>query len=264
MTLYFKIFLYICVAITKHKTIDYRLKNTSYGSERETLRSVSVLLPNSNPTAGLNIMGKYIDLTGKKFNYLFVIKRSYLKKTGAVVWECLCDCGKTTYQDTYRLKRGIVKSCGCYNKSSESKVNKKHGLYRHKLYGTYYHMRQRCYNFNDKRYKSYGGRGIAICDQWLSDFVSFYNWAIHNGYRDNLSIDRIDNDGDYAPENCRFVSLKKNNRNTSRIVLSKEKADQIRALYGAKKYNQPQLAKLFNTHNSTISLIINNKLWCDE
>lgn len=98
-------------------------------------------------------------------------------------------------------------------------MNKIHGLHNHPLRFCWSAMKQRCYNQKNKQYKDYGGRGISICDIWINDFISFYKWAIKNGWEKGLTIDRIDNDGNYEPNNCRFITREYQNRNTSRVKL---------------------------------------------
>lgn len=103
--------------------------------------------------------------------------------------------------------------------------NFKHGKTRTRLYDTWHHMKQRCYNSNDKNYKYYGGRGIAVCDEWKDDFISFHNWATNNGYKEGLTIDRIDVNGNYEPNNCRWFNRKqqaRNRRNTRMITCKGE------------------------------------------
>lgn len=95
-------------------------------------------------------------------------------------------------------------------------MNKKHGQYKAKIYHIYYNMKARCYNKNTPKYKDWGARGIVICDEWKHDFEAFYNWAMDNGYRDDLSLDRIDVNGNYEPDNCRWVTMKQQARNTRR------------------------------------------------
>ena len=92
----------------------------------------------------------------------------------------------------------------------------KHGLSRHRLYGVWRGMKLRCYNEKHEGYKNYGGRGIQVCDEWKSDFASFYEFCISKGWQKGLEIDRINNDGDYKPDNCRFVTPKENNQNKGR------------------------------------------------
>lgn len=154
-----------------------------------------------------------IDLTGKRFGKLTVVKRA--SKIGEPVrWECLCDCGNTTFVQTHNLKRGRTKSCGC------AKYVKKHGLVKTRIYRIWGRMKARCYNPNEKSFKNYGGRGITICDEWLNDFSSFYNWSMQNGYSDSLEIDRINNDLGYSPSNCRWITHQEQqyNKRTNRLV----------------------------------------------
>ncbi len=162
-------------------------------------------------------MPKFIDLTNMRFDRLLVVKKSS-NKNKKVMWECLCDCGNLKIISGHNLRLGITKSCGCLQKETVGEqsriINKKHGFSRTKLYGIWKGMRQRCYNKRSIKYKDYGGRGISICDEWMKDFINFREWAIKNGYKENLSIDRKDVNGNYEPSNCRWATAKQQVRNT--------------------------------------------------
>lgn len=150
------------------------------------------------------------DLTGMKFGRLTVIRHE-----GYGVWTCKCECGGESHTRTNALTAGITHSCGCLHKEIIRRNSRTHGKCKTRLYKIYQNMKSRCYNQNATKYNIYGGKGIRICNEWLNDFMCFYDWATLNGYSDNLSIDRIDSDGNYEPSNCRWVTLKVQNNNTS-------------------------------------------------
>ena len=156
------------------------------------------------------------DITGQKFGKLTVIKRLGLNSSGHSIYLCQCECGNFTKVSRPNLKSGSVKSCGCLLKHSE----KRHGLSKTPLYNSWRDMKIRCYNENSPSYVNYGGRGIKVCEEWLNDFMTFYKWAMANGYKKGLSIDRIDVNGNYEPNNCRWVSMKvqQNNRRNNHYI----------------------------------------------
>ena len=162
-------------------------------------------------------MGKVKDLTNRRFERLKVIRRVENKNYRAM-WLCECDCGNKKTISTYQLLSGQTKSCGCLGKENRAKSRTKHHKTNTKLYYVWKGMKQRCYNPNNKYYYNYGGRGITICDKWKNDFEEFYEWAIKNGYVENAlhkscTIDRINNTGNYEPNNCRWVDMKTQSNN---------------------------------------------------
>ena len=158
-------------------------------------------------------MNKIEDLTGCIFGRLTVIKYLGKNKNNKTKWLCLCECGNEKEILACHLKSGAIQSCGCYGKEQRIKSITKHNLRYTKIYNTWLNIKNRCYNKRNVQYNDYGGRGIKVCDEWLNDFMSFYNWSMGNGYKEDLTIDRINNDGDYEPSNCRWVTVKIQNRN---------------------------------------------------
>ena len=158
------------------------------------------------------------NLLGKKFNRLTVIARAENNKQGKARWLCKCDCGNIKIILGDSLKSGKTISCGCAH-SEISKIMQKQNCVKHNmsftpLYKIWHSMKQRCYYKQNISYKYYGARGITVCNEWKDDFMSFYNWAINNGYKKGLSIDRINVEGNYEPTNCRWATAKEqaNNR----------------------------------------------------
>lgn len=170
-------------------------------------------------------MANFKDLTGMKYGKLTVIGVSRKVPSGKrerYYWNCKCDCGNTKEVRTDCLTSGYVQSCGCIKKEQD-KINLTK-FHRHKLSNTnlwyvYYGIMHRCYNAEDTHYENYGGRGIILCEEWKQSFDNFAQWALGSGYKQGLQIDRIDNDGNYEPSNCRWIDAKSNCRNRGSNVL---------------------------------------------
>lgn len=157
------------------------------------------------------------NIINKKFGRLTVVSLAYkvqrYKTNGQrggyrEFYNCLCDCGNTCVVEKWQLIKGCTKSCGCYKREFAQSSFSTHNLTNHRLYNTWCHMKGRCYNSDNKAYSNYGGRGITVCDEWKNDFQAFYNWAMANGYKEDLTLDRIDVNGNYEPDNCRFTTMK--------------------------------------------------------
>lgn len=156
-------------------------------------------------------------------------------------------------------RRYICKRCACQaTKASHQRLNiKTCGLY-----GVLHSMKQRCYSRSHKSYPRYGGRGIRICDDWLTNPENFYHWALSNGYAKGLQIDRVDNDGDYSSVNCRLVSARENMRNSSATRLTKAEVLEIRALL-QESVREAVIAAQFGLTQSAISRIKTRRSWSD-
>lgn len=165
-------------------------------------------------------MGKYIDLKGKKFGRLTAEKRNGSDKYNNCLWQCKCDCGNTIIVRGNSLRCGNTTSCGCHRLEQLKKKVVKHGKAETRIYHEWNKIKQRCFNKNDKAFKNYGGRGITVTEEWQKDFNAFYSWAMANGYADNLTIDRINVNGNYEPNNCRWVTFveQQNNRRNNHFV----------------------------------------------
>lgn len=184
---------------------------------------------------------KIYDLTGQRFGNLTVIKRSERKTPhGDVLWDCICDCGNAKVAASYDLRYGKTSHCGCLTAAHISEKTKRNGHEPKVFYKMWQNMKTRCYNPNYKLYHRYCGRGITVCDEWLHDFSAFRTWCFAHNYSDGLTIDRIDNDKGYSPENCRFatVSEQANNRSTNRILTVH--GEQLTIAQASKKYGVNQ------------------------
>lgn len=171
-----------------------------------------------------------IDMTGQRIGRLVVLERDLSRGKRPTMWKCKCDCGNIISAQGSGLRNGHTKSCGCYGREKLLQNNTKHNLSNHRLYRIWAQMKDRCYNPKSHNYKHYGGRGIAVCDEWKNSFESFYSWSISSGYKDDAprglyTLDRIDVNGNYCPENCRYTDTKEqslNKRTTHYLTLNGE------------------------------------------
>lgn len=155
---------------------------------------------------------KIVVKEGDQYGRLTVIRED--EKRGQYrYFLCRCDCGKVTSVRLSSLRNATIVSCGCYGVEALRRANTKHGMSNSLIYRVHHSMKNRCLNKNDRNYKNYGGRGIKICDEWLN-FESFYEWSQKSGYKKGLTIERINVNQDYCPENCEWIPLSKQNRNT--------------------------------------------------
>lgn len=153
-------------------------------------------------------MGALIRLENKRYGRLTVISKADTSNNH-IYWNCKCDCGNICTVRGDHLRNLKIRSCGCLeSENRENGAHKTHGKSHTRLYKIFNGMKKRCYNPECLAYKNYGGRGISICEEWLSNFNTFYFWAMSNGYSDKLSIDRIDVNGNYEPHNCRWATAK--------------------------------------------------------
>ena len=201
-------------------------------------------------------MPKKVNLIGKKFGRLLVIKMSEKKgRRNRTYWTCLCDCGNVTDVSHDRLQNGYTKSCGCYKLEVATEKIKlynskhlphpllKHGFAGTRLYYIYEHMIKRCCKPVTTNYKNYGGRGINVCDEWMKSPSSFFKWALENGYQEDLTLDRINVDGDYCPSNCRWATLKQQENN---------KRNNVRTEINGETLTLAEIADKYGFHSGTI------------
>lgn len=188
--------------------------------------------------------GKVIDLTGRRFGHLTVIEQADRDKWDCITWRCVCDCGKECVVRGYSLKSGNTKTCGCRNYRKPVDLSKRDRINK-RIQRIWAGMHTRCYNENVDYYKHYGGRGIKMCDEWIGEngCRHFYEWAKKNGYKDGLTIDRIDNDGNYEPSNCRWITKTEQMSNMQKS---------IRVSYKGKEVSPVELSGLTGININTV------------
>jgi hypothetical protein len=162
-----------------------------------------------------------VDITGKIFNRLKVIDYSHTDKRSKSYWKCVCECGNEVIVRSDSLTSGNTKACGCLSKELKSKMAKtyltKHGETKTRLYKIWSGMRDRCSSFGTEKGKHYADKGITICKEW-DEFIPFKEWSLSNGYESNLTIDRINVNGNYEPSNCRWLTIQEQERNRGNSI----------------------------------------------
>jgi len=172
-----------------------------------------------------------------------------------------CSCGNIKEYRLSYIKNGHTKSCGCYSRKITKEIMTKHGLSDTRIYSIWKGMKNRCNNKNSSIYKYYGGKGIKICKEWKNDFMDFYNWAINNKYKENLTIDRINSENNYEPKNCQWITIGENvaksnkNRNPKFIYYITNPNDITEI-----KYNRRKIRDEFKISDTTITQLLNKEI----
>ena len=203
--------------------------------------------------------GKFTDYTGQRFGMLTVLGLSdevYIDpKTGwkRKKWKVRCDCGKeySVCGNCLKSRNGYTKSCGC----ARGEKKKTHGQSKTKLYEVWCNMKRRCNDETNTHYHIYGGKGIKVCPEWENDFQAFYDWSMSHGYKEGLTIDRIDNSKNYCPDNCRWATLLVQGNNTSRNHL---------LTYNGETHTMSEWARIININYGTLRSRINDSGWSVE
>ena len=202
-------------------------------------------------------MAKKLEIKqGDKFGKWTIIEEiapKIISKKPRRMFKCKCECGNIGEVQLLCLKNGHSTSCGCEQKKRASEANLKHNLSdKHPLYLTWKNMKNRCNNPNASEYSNYGERGISVCETWAANFLNFYNWAITNGWSKGLSIDRIDTNGNYCPDNCRWATAKVQLNNTTKNHY---------IVYNGNKYTLSTLAEHLNIPYNILRYRISNCKW---
>lgn len=198
----------------------------------------SLLLDGRTKSCGCIRLEKFDILSpGQRFGRLTVLRRAEKNRRGRNLWLCSCACGNTVSVETYALTSGNTQSCGCLRQELSSHRSTTHGLCHTKLYHIWALMVQRTESPQSPAYKNYGARGITVCDEWRHSFQAFYDWAMSHGYQDGLSIDCIDVNGSYCPENCRWATRKEQANNQRRTIWIEYAGQRMTISEAAERYN---------------------------
>lgn len=179
-------------------------------------------------------MSKALNLKGQRFGRLLVLEKTESKKISprhtVTMWICRCDCGNEKIIRSDSLRSGRTQSCGCFREERISNNERRHGMSKDRLYVTWTNMKKRCHNPKIAEYENYGGRGISVCEEWKTSFKAFYEWSMLTGYEENLTIDRINVNGNYEPSNCRWIPRKEQslNKTTSHYLTYDGKTQTIK------------------------------------
>jgi hypothetical protein len=184
-------------------------------------------------------MTKLIDLTGRKFGRLVALEAI---KGDRIKWRCLCDCGNVVIIDGGNLREGYTTSCGCFRSEVSGTRNKTHGLTDTPEYNVWMHIKARCLNPHNKSFSDYGGRDIKICDRWIESFDHFIS-DMGSRPSSKHTIERIDNSGDYSPENCRWATRHEQNQNKRNVV---------KYFYNGEEHTITEWAKIYNVNRDSL------------
>lgn len=195
---------------------------------------------------------------GEKYGMLTVIGLAGKNKYNHPLFECQCDCGNKAIIEATRVKNEKTKSCGCLQKEKTKMLTFQHGLTNTRLHRIWAAIISRCENPKNNRYYTYGERGVIICDEWRNDFTNFYNWAMANGYRDDLTIDRIDVNGNYGPSNCRWATRKEqaNNKRSNRNVFYNGMTKNLKQWSEYYGFNYKYFQEIMSKNNYSLETIL--------
>lgn len=202
---------------------------------------------------------------GHKFNNLTIVGNAGVDKNYCKLVECLCECGVKKVVRLSAVVTGEIKSCGCYRKQRAADLSKTHGLLvgtggETRLHRIWSNMKARCSNQNHKAFKNYGGRGIAVCCQWTESYEKFHAWAISSGYSDSLTIERIDNDSGYSPQNCKWIPKTKQVENRRANKINAGIAEEIRIAVSCGE-SRKSVALRFGISKSHVDSITSHRRW---